>query len=101
MTKLIWFRRSSQLFIILLFCVLPLLNLRGWHLASGTLTAFDFAGIPLADPATAAQSAVLGGAIGSWPIGSYMAGGLIAIAIAFLLGRIFAAGFVRMGFYQN
>lgn len=101
MRKLIWFRRSTQLLVVIVFCLLPWLNLQGWHNVSGTLFAFDLAGVPFADPASAAQAAVLGGHAGSWPIISYYIGGLLTLIIAFLLGRIFCGWFCPYGFLSE
>lgn len=101
MRKLLWFRRAAQLLVIILFCLVPWLNLQGWRNISGTLFAFDLAGIPLADPASAVQAAILGDHAGTWPIISYFVGGLITLAIAFLLGRVFCGWLCPYGFFSE
>lgn len=101
MMRAFWFRRLCQLLIILLFILLPWLNKTGFHAAGGSLFAFDLAGIPFADPASAAQ-AVLSGTLAWEPqLLEYLLGAILSLLAAFMLGRVFCGWICPYGFFSE
>ena len=80
-------RRLVQFGCAIAFVVIPIMNRAEITLLSGNLLAFNFAGLPLADPLAALQVMV-----SSWPMNANMLiGALIALGIAFLLGPVFCS----------
>lgn len=101
MRHLLLLRRLTQMAIIVLFCVLPWLNAAGFYYLSGSLFAFDFLGLPFADPASAMQ-AVAGAVRSGIFVGPLLwLGALLALAAAFLLGRIFCGWLCPYGFFSE
>ena len=85
--KLIAVRRAVQLLVVVGLCQLPWLNAPGWRGVIGSFFALDFLGIPFADPVGAAQVA----AMGFLPTGRLLAGALLSLGLALLLGRVFCS----------
>ena len=85
--KLIAVRRAVQLLVVVGLCLLPWLNAAGWRGVLGSFFALDFLGIPFADPVGAAQVAVMG-FLPAWRL---LAGALLALVVALLLGRVFCS----------
>lgn len=96
-----WFRRISQLLVIVLFILLPWLNKGGFHAVQGSLFSFDLTGIPFADPASAAQAAFSGTLDWEPPLLEYFLGGFISLLLAFFLGRIFCGWICPYGFFSE
>lgn len=80
-------RRPAQWAVLALFAALPWLNRKGFHGVSGTLFSLEAWGLPLADPLAAAQ--VL--AAGALPGMRLLLGGLLVLAVAVVLGRVFCS----------
>lgn len=80
-------RRPVQWAMLALFAALPWLNRKGFHGVSGTLFSLEAWGLPLADPLAAAQ--VL--AAGALPGARLLLGGLLVLAVAVVLGRVFCS----------
>ena len=85
--RLIEVRRAAQLLVVVGLCALPWVNAAGWRGVSGSFFALDFLGIPFADPVGAAQVA----AMGFLPAGRLLAGALLSLGLALLLGRVFCS----------
>ena len=85
--RLIAMRRAAQLLVVAGLCALPWVNAAGWRGVSGSFFALDFLGIPFADPVGAAQVA----AMGFLPTGRLLAGALLSLGLALLLGRVFCS----------
>lgn len=96
-----WFRAGAQILVIALFCILPWLNLKGWHDMNGSLFAFDFFGIPFADPASAAQATIAGLAESLLPLSTYYYGAIISLVIAMIFGRVFCGWLCPYGFFSE
>ncbi len=97
----VWARHVAQCLVVLLFCYLPLLNGREDLWLSGSLFAFDFGGIPFADPVAAAQG-VLGGLVcGIMPGARLLVGGLLALCVALFLGRVFCSWLCPYGLFSE
>lgn len=101
MKSLSFYRRIIQLAVIFLFCLLPWLNLSGFHQLSGSLFAFDFFGIPFADPAAALQATTASLAFNQSPGAKIIFGALLALLIAFFMGRIFCGWLCPYGFFSE
>lgn len=99
MKRLALFRHFCQIFIICLFIFLPFLNRMDYNGVQGSLFSFDFFGLPFADPASAAQAALAGGI--AWTAAAYFAGALLALLIAFFLGRVFCGWICPYGFFSE
>ncbi|MGJ3524201.1 4Fe-4S binding protein [Nitratidesulfovibrio sp. D1] len=80
-------RRPAQWAVLALFAALPWLNRKGFHGVSGTLFSLEAWGLPLADPLAAVQ--VL--AAGALPGARLLLGGLLVLAVAVALGRVFCS----------
>ena len=85
--RLIAMRRAAQLLVVAGLCALPWVNAAGWRGVSGSFFALDFLGIPFADPVGAVQVA----AMGFLPTGRLLAGALLSLGLALLLGRVFCS----------
>ena len=85
--RLIAVRRAVQILAVAGLCALPWVNAAGWRGVSGSFFALDFLGIPFADPVGAAQVA----AMGFLPAGRLLAGALLSLGLALLLGRVFCS----------
>lgn len=85
--RLIAVRRAAQLLVVAGLCALPWVNAASWRGVSGSFFALDLLGIPFADPVGAAQVA----AMGFLPAGRLMAGALLSLGFALLLGRVFCS----------
>lgn len=79
-------RRLVQIGCALAFVAIPFLNRAEINALSGNMLAFNFAGLPLADPLAALQVM-----ISSLSLDSSVIGLLIALGIAFLLGPVFCS----------
>lgn len=78
-------RRVVQALVLAGLCVLPWANAQGWKDIMGNFYALYVGGVPFADPLTAAQSLATGYMPG-WKLGL---GAGLALALAFVLGRVF------------
>lgn len=97
----IWTRHTIQCLTVLLFCLLPFMNGQESQWLSGSLFAFDFAGIPFADPVAMLQG-ILGGLVsGIMPGIRLVLGGLLALAVALLFGRIFCSWLCPYGLFSE
>lgn len=96
----IW-RRLCQLLIIALFCALPWINHLGYGNINGSLFAFDFLGMPFADPAAAAQVMASAAWSGSAISEKILIGALIALLVALFMGRIFCGWLCPFGFFSD
>ena len=95
--KLIAVRRAVQLLVVVGLCQLPWLNAAGWRGVIGSFFALDFLGIPFADPVGATQVAVMG----FLPAGRLLAGALLSLVVALLLGRVFCSWVCPYGFFSE
>lgn len=94
-------RHLVQILVILLFAILPWLNRQGLEQISGSLFAFDLAGIPFADPVAGVQAFVAAIIAGSSPGWRILAGAGLALGIAFFLGRVFCSWICPYGFLSE
>ena len=97
MIRLLRLRRLVQVAVLLLLAALPWLNRDGFTGMKGSLFAFDFFGLPFADPLGAVQIG-LSGIIPGWRL---IAGALVVLAVALYLGRIFCSWFCPFGFLSE
>ena len=97
MIRLLRLRRLVQVAVLLLLAALPWLNRDGFTGMKGSLFAFDFFGLPFADPLGAVQIG-LSGIIPGWRL---IAGALVVLAVALCLGRIFCSWFCPFGFLSE
>ena len=81
MIRLLRLRRLVQVAVLLLLAALPWLNRDGFTGMKGSLFAFDFFGLPFADPLGAVQIG-LSGIIPGWRL---IAGALVVLAVALCL----------------
>ena len=95
--RLLRLRRLVQVAVLLLLAALPWLNRDGFTGMKGSLFAFDFFGLPFADPLDAVQIG-LSGIIPGWRL---IAGALVVLAVALCLGRIFCSWFCPFGFLSE
>lgn len=101
MKRLTVWRRLCQLAVIGLFCALPWINARGFHSLTGTLFSFEFFGIPFADPASALQSAAGAAIYGSSFSYTIFLGAILALLLAFIMGRVFCGWLCPYGFLSD
>ena len=97
MIRLLRLRRLIQVAVLLLLAALPWLNRDGFTGMKGSLFAFDFFGLPFADPLGAVQIG-LSGIIPGWRL---IAGARVVLAVALCLGRIFCSWFCPFGFLSE
>ena len=97
MIRLLRLRRLVQVAVLLLLAALPWLNREGFTGMKGSLFAFDFFGLPFADPLGAVQIG-LSGIIPGWRL---IAGALVVLAVALCLGRIFCSWICPFGFLSE
>ena len=97
MIRLLRLRRLVQVAVLLLLAALPWLNRDGFTGMKGSLFAFDFFGLPFADPLGAVQIG-LSGIIPGWRL---IAGALVVLAVALCLGRIFCSWICPFGFLSE
>lgn len=97
MIRLLRLRRLVQVAVLLLLAALPWLNRDGFTGMKGSLFAFDFFGLPFADPLGAVQIG-LSGIIPGWRL---IAGALVVLAVALCLGRIFCSWLCLSGSCPN
>ena len=97
----IWARHTVQCLTTLLFCWLPSMNGQETLWLSGSLFAFDFAGIPFADPVAMVQGTLASLVTGLVPAGRLLLGGLLALAVALVLGRIFCSWLCPYGLFSE
>ena len=93
MIRLLRLRRLAQLASLLLLAVLPWLNRDGFTGMKGSLFAFNFFGLPFADPLGAAQVA-LSGIVPGWRLA---AGALVVLIVALFLGCVFCSWLCPFG----
>lgn len=111
MKKLLLWRRLCQIFILLFFIVVPILNMYGIHEMYGNLLSFHFFGLQLCDPLSALQvcmrivlsgSEVLSSTTVTSQLPSEMLwGAFFVLCIAFLLGPIFCSWICPYGFLSE
>lgn len=101
MKRITMWRRLVQIVIVLLFCALPWLNMLGWERISGSMFAMDVFGIPFADPATAAQTAISGLTVQFWPLAAYYLGAFLSLLLAFFMGRVFCGWLCPYGLFSE
>ncbi len=90
-------RRCVQIVIVAAFCALPWMNALDMHRVSGSLFALDIAGVPFADPVAALQVAAEGCA----PAGRFLAGAVLSLLVALLLGRVFCSWICPYGLFSE
>ncbi len=109
MKKLLHFRRICQIFILLLFILVPVLNLYEIYVLKGNLLAFSFFGIPLIDPFSGFQAilGILRNSLASQdfffslvPSDIWLGMGLIFI-LALLCGTVFCSWLCPYGFFSE
>ncbi len=83
-----FWRRLVQLGVAAAFVAIPYLNLRRIHVLSGNFLSFNAAGLPLADPLAALQVAIKSGRA---PAADLLAGAVIALVLALVLGTVFCS----------
>ena len=83
MIRLLRLRRLVQVAVLLLLAALPWLNRDGFTGMKGSLFAFDFFGLPFADPLGAVQIG-LSGIIPGWRL---IAGALVVLAVELVTGE--------------
>ena len=93
MIRLLRLRRLAQVAALLLLAVLPWLNRDGFTGMKGSLFAFDFFGLPFADPLGAVQVALLG-IVPGWRLA---VGALVVLIVALCFGRIFCSWLCPFG----
>lgn len=93
----VWSRRTIQILVLLAFCLLPWLTALGLEGIYGSLYALEILGVPFADPVAATQVA----ATGFFPGKLMLAGAILSLLIAFLLGRIFCSWICPYGFFSE
>ncbi|MDL2269016.1 4Fe-4S binding protein [Desulfosarcina sp. OttesenSCG-928-A07] len=81
-----FWRRLVQLGCALAFVAIPFLNRAEINVLAGNFLAFNFAGLPLADPLSALQVT-----LSSLSVDEVAMGGLISLGIAFVLGPVFCS----------
>ncbi len=101
MKRLPYIRKAVQISVILLFCLLPWLNRHGFNEIKGSLFAFDFFGLPFADPASSVQAALSSAYLGFNPAWTIMIGAFFSLLLAFLLGRVFCGWICPYGFLSE
>lgn len=97
MIRLLRLRRLAQIAALLLLAVLPWLNRGGFTGMKGSLFAFDFFGLPFADPLGAAQIALSGIVPGL----RLAVGAFVVLIVALCLGRIFCSWLCPFGFLSE
>lgn len=97
----IWARHTVQCLVTALFCWLPFMNGLETQWLSGSLFAFDFAGIPFADPVAMVQGALSALVFGIAPGLRLLLGGLLALLVALVLGRVFCSWLCPYGFFSE
>lgn len=97
----IWARHTVQCLVTALFCWLPFMNGQETLWLSGSLFAFDFAGIPFADPVFMVQGALGALVSGVEPGARIVLGGLLALLVALMLGRVFCSWLCPYGLFSE
>lgn len=92
-----WARRGVQALVVAGLCLLPWLNAAELRQISGSFFALDFFGVPFADPVGAAQVA----ATGFLPGERLLAGALLSLGLALVLGRVFCSWICPYGFFSE
>jgi len=80
-------RRVSQLAVLVVMALVPVLNAKGWHRLSGNFFYFEAAGIPLGDPLATLQMLL---SSREWA-GEALAGALTTLVLAVFLGPVFCS----------
>lgn len=78
-------RRVVQWLVLAGLCVVPWVNAQGWNGIMGNFYALYVGGVPFADPLTVVQNLASGYTPG-WRLGL---GAVLALLLAFVLGRVF------------
>lgn len=99
MKKLIWYRRSAQLLVLGLFCVLPWLKDYDVVQIRGSLFSFEAFGVPFADPASTLQ--ILLPPVQLSNILSVICGAALCLVLASILGRFFCGWICPYGFFSE
>lgn len=94
-------RRICQCLTLMMFIALPWLNAQGVYCLSGSLFAFDFFGVPFADPAMTVQAFLLGGDGGIPPPWQLLVGAGLTLILALFMGRIFCGWLCPYGFISE
>ncbi len=103
------YRRTSQVFILILFIIVPILNSYGITYMRGNFFGFNFFGIPLIDPFSALQtilgviSTLYGSGISFFDsiAPNMWVAMTIILAIAFFFGPIFCSWICPYGFFSE
>jgi ferredoxin-type protein NapH len=90
-------RRALQCAVALLFVVVPLLNVSGWHFLSGNLFSFSVGPLPLADPLASGQVWAASGALTA----SMLAGAGLPLLLALVLGPVFCSWLCPYGLFSE
>ncbi len=90
-------RRLCQVFIIVLFIAVPILNKNRYSLFYGNLLSFHFWIIPLADPLAVLQLTVKNLSITL----DSLVGALLVLSVAFFLGTVFCSWICPYGFFSE
>ncbi len=90
-------RRLCQLFIIVLFIAIPILNKNRYSLFYGNLLSFHFWIIPLADPLAVLQLTIKNFSITL----DSLVGALLVLSVAFFLGTVFCSWICPYGFFSE
>ncbi|WP_457576071.1 4Fe-4S binding protein [Desulfomarina sp.] len=90
-------RRLCQLFIIVLFIAIPILNKNRYSLFYGNLLSFHFWIIPLADPLAVLQLTIKNLSITL----DSLIGALLVLSVAFFLGTVFCSWICPYGFFSE
>ncbi len=91
------YRRLSQLLILLLFIVVPILNKSRYSLLYGNLLSFQMWFIPLADPLAVLQLSIKN----LYITFANFIGALLPLLLAFLLGTVFCSWLCPFGFFSE
>ncbi len=91
------YRRLCQLFILLLFIVVPILNKNRYSLLYGNLLSFQLWFIPLADPLAVLQLSIKNLSITF----ANFVGAFLPLLSAFLLGTVFCSWLCPFGFFSE
>ncbi len=99
--KIIDFRTYVQCFVFLMVIMLPVFYFYGYTSIRGNFYAWNFFGIPFADPLNAVQGIIQGILNGFWPLSSIILGALLSLGLAFFCGRIFCSWLCPYGFLSE
>lgn len=90
-------RRTLQIFVALVFILIPWLNSRHISFVYGNFLSFNLAGFPLADPLAVLQITIKNAYLSF----DLITGALVALAIAFFLGTVFCSWICPFGLLSD